>query len=544
MVVRVGRFREGTMDVVKYLHENIEKCTKKRIYFNDGKKCEKSKTGLAKHIASMFGEIFNEIKEDAEKGPQFVEDKIRKNFSEILSPFVKEFNLPTISEGGATSEAWKYSKEHLAKLVPVANIEGTDKKNIFYMMDSEENRYSPVSYASWEQLHDPDYVKALKQSALPVITRYLPNRTESILPMDTESEGLAQKFNCLNTYIPPAFKLNPIENPNVPDMLMEFLHRLFVNDGCFDFMMESIWYVLNDRLQVIPVLNGGTGIGKGLFTEILLSGLVGGSNSIIAPISWDKSGFNAWLRNKQLIIFDEAKIISHGTDANVDILKRLMNDSLNIERKGIDADTLVQNHASFFITSNNGAKRFKLELDNRRFSPVDVTTEKVEWVYKKKQRDELVAMLFDKEILANFYWYIQNEWSPKVRKNDRTPHTILKCESLYKFQYESLEIWQRAIVDTILNGESNSYTYAEVNANYRKIYTQVTGKETNSKRTIELADAKDFVQSYKHHGDDKTMGHFEVGPDDLPVLKVNEQYFNENSNDGFSEVGGDGLSLL
>ena len=92
---------------------------------------------------------------------------------------------------------------------------------------------------------------------------------------------------------------------------------------------------------------------------------IGETNHVMAPVGWDKSYFNSWLGENQLILFDEAKVKTDGHNENVNKLKRIINDSQNIEKKGKDADKTQQNFASFFITQNNGTKNFKLEMDNR-----------------------------------------------------------------------------------------------------------------------------------------------------------------------------------
>ena len=114
----------------------------------------------------------------------------------------------------------------------------------------------------------------------------------------------------------------------------------------------------------------------------------------------------------------------------------------------------------------------------------------------------------------------------------------MQCESLYKFQFESLNLWQLGIVELILTKELDRYTFAQVNAKYREIYEKVTGKETNSKRVMDLADAKDFLQSYKHWGDKEPMGHFE-DTNKGPELVVKEKY--KSGNAGYREVTLDDL---
>lgn len=524
------------MTVVEYIRSRIDRFTDKRIKFIDGSNCPKSAGDLVKWSQKNFTSFFKDgdIREEASKGPDHIESEIIKGFKEIIKGRV--YDIPTFVEDEEELVPQEKTDKYLEGLVPVIDTEARDKKNMFLMIDTNRgNRISPTSYISWEIGQESEYVKVVISQARQVRLRYLPTTTKSFLfPKEGDID-----IQVLNTYYPPKHRLEKISKPVIPRIISDFLRELFVSKECFEFMMCSVWYMLNDRLQVIPVLNGGTGIGKGLFTEYLLGGLVGEGNSILAPASWDKSGFNAWLLKKQLIVFDEAKIISSGPDANVDYLKRLMNDSLNVERKGIDADKLTENHASFFITSNNGAKRFRLELDNRRFSPIDVTDRKVEAIYNKKDRGYLVELLQDEDVIANIYWEIQLNWNPNKRCPERTPHTIHQCEALYKFQYESLNIWQTAIAELILSREEDEYGFGEINAQYRKVYTQVTGKETNSKRSVNKADVKDFLQSYRYYGSDKPMGHVRQAKDGEMFIVAAEQYKSQHS--GYKEVGLDAL---
>lgn len=498
--------------------------------FKDGSRCGKSLGDLTKWVKSSYVDFCEDVdvKEEALKGPQHFIKEVEKGYKEITRG--KVFDIPVIEKEEISD---KDVLTYLNSLVPVINAEAADKRNTFLMVESTgQNRVSSVTYTSWSAGQNPEYVKAITSNARYVVLKYYPTDIRSFIPFKQGNVPL----NILNTYLPPKHRLDKIEVPKIPKLVVEYLKRLFVNKECYEFMMESIWYILNSRLQVIPVLNGGTGIGKGLFTEHLLGNLVGQGNAILAPKSWDKSGFNAWLLNKQLIVFDEAKIISNGPDANVDYLKRLMNDSLNVERKGVDADKLTENHASFFITSNNGAKRFKLELDNRRFAPVDVTDQKIERIYKSEEIEELVKLIDSPDVVANIYWEIQHNWSPEKRVGKRTPYTILQCEALYRFQYESLDIWQRAITELILSKESDEYMGGEINAQYRKVYTRITGRETNSKRAINKVDIKDFLQSYRHYEDKEPMGYVKDDDSDGEmVVAVAKKY--KAKHGSFKEVG-------
>lgn len=524
---------DNNLSILDFIRSKIEKTTDKKIRFYSGEACNKDKGGLNKWVRDNFIAFLEDgdIKKEAQKGLTYFQKEVETCFREIIKKEkieVKELEM----EGEEEIMPLSYEEKYLNNLVPVINDETKDPKSLFLMVDTaDNNRISKTSFLSWKTGRSKEEVAAATNMARRVKLKYLPTTTSSFM---VKQEPNGEKYQVLNIYYPPRHRVAKIIKPVVPQMVTDFLKNLFLNEECYKYMMCSIWYVLNDRLQIIPVLNGGTGVGKGLFAEHLLSKLVGRNNAILAPTSWDKSGFNAWLSNKQLIVFDEAKIISRGKDSNVDIIKRIMNDTLNVEKKGIDADKLTDNHASMFITSNNGSKRFTLEIDNRRFAPVDLTTDKVNNLYSKKDREALVDLLQDDEVIANFYWDIIYNWNPKIVDPQRTPHTILQCESLFKFQFESLDLWQRGIAELLISKESSTYNFAQVNASYRKVYTRITGKDTNTKRSIELSDARDFIQSYRHYGDTEPMGYFETGSDGLPVLKPNDKY--ESENKGYNEV--------
>jgi len=274
-------------------------------------------------------------------------------------------------------------------------------------------------------------------------------------------------------------------------------------------------------------MNGRTGIGKGLFTESIIFNLVGKENAVIAPASWDKSSFNAWMLNKQFILMDEVKVQVHGHESNINYLKRINNDVQNIEKKGIDADKVSQNYASFFITSNNGTKNFKLEEDNRRFAPVDLTKDKFVNKYTEEEQKKILQYVKDEDVIAQLYWYIQQNHNPNKTNPKRTPLSILQCPTYFDFKYESLSMWQKVIVDEILTKDRASYSRSYLKQQYKTFSKEVTATEkrfTATKQQIE-----NFLFDYRHRGDKTPMGTVEFDTEGEMVVLPAKRYISKKA---------------
>jgi hypothetical protein len=390
----------------------------------------------------------------------------------------------------------KEKKLDPSEFVPVRVYDAKATKEYKRLLNKNHD-LTPMEFDNWMEYMQYDK-KDLKDIYMPlVMLQYDPHRVDRLFKVETpEGEALG-----VNRYKPPQHRFTEIEKPVVNPKILQYLHHLFPKEEAFNFMMESLWYVLNDRLQVYIVLNGKTGVGKGIFVENLVKAMVGEDNYQTAPATWAKSGFNVWLQDKQVILFDEAKIQTEGNEENVNLLKRIINETQAIERKGVDVEGNVKNHASFFICSNNDTKNFRLEEDNRRFSPIDITDIKLRDVIGKEGIDELIKILKDPEEIGNFYWWIQKEWAPK-KGSKRDATTVFKGDKYREFQINSLKNWKCFLVETITSGDFGELTWERANGDYNEWRLDNDTSEIDSERRFRFNgkphEVEIFIKSFRY----------------------------------------------
>lgn len=177
-----------------------------------------------------------------------------------------------------------------------------------------------------------------------------------------------------NSYSIPNWKLDwwkgrevPIEH-ELPEIYQRFFNHLF--DGSAD----SINYVLDWIATSITSRNlcylatiARPGIGKGVFSKIL-KGLHGSLNFVDKGGKSLASNFNGDMQGKTLIYINEFEDLKAETWEKV---KRFIDDTIDIERKGIDRE-FVRNHASYYFSSNH-IDALQIDEHDRRFSILDLT---------------------------------------------------------------------------------------------------------------------------------------------------------------------------
>jgi len=493
-------------EISRAMIKKADKVTKKFICFDDGKKVERTEREVEGYILQNFVDLLKGV-----ENPEAINITNIESLAKESAKQVKEIAY-TIRTGrdyfDIQSAEMPFSERGTELNCGNVNIfidMNADSPQRAYYITDINYRYMPLAsyYGLQTTLNKYDLEEILDRKISGQII-YDPRTSKPLLDFSEYTDDpRLQGYMALNIYCPPEHRLHPIVKPKVDPLLLRFIKHLFVTPECFQFMMESLWYVLNERLQIIIVMNGGTGIGKSLFSEKLITELVGKPNARQVPKGWSKSNFNAWMDRAQYLYFDEAKINAHN-DEETGYLKKLTNDYNNIEKKGVDAVNITRNFASFFVTSNNGTKNFTMELDNRRFCPVDVTETKLVAEFSPQEVSKIVELVEDPDAVANFYWWIQNEWDPAKTNPNRTPLTLLECETLYYFRYESLSIWQKVIVDMATSGKVAEILYSEAVDEYR----DRKGRDSKVRWNVKWSSIVEFLKIYRHRDMKVPIGEF------------------------------------
>lgn len=276
-------------------------------------------------------------------------------------------------------------------------------------------------------------------------------------PLTKSIEGGEQ----LNLYQPPAWKKDSYfkhtELPPAPSALPSLYERYFTHltagdAGSMTYLLDWLSNSLRGRNFTILTAIGEPGIGKGVLGEIM-SGLVGQSNFSRVRDSIFKKQFNGPLRFKQIIYVDEVAIT---TNEEADRVKDVVNERLEIERKGKDAEE-TDNHASFYLTSNR-MDAVKIESSDRRFSIIQLTdtpllkvfpARDIQELSKPANLQELALYLNSRTITSNLMKPFRSERFDDVLEAGLSEWELYLAESFFPSKEVGSEIPMTMISDDL-----------------------------------------------------------------------------------------------
>lgn len=216
-----------------------------------------------------------------------------------------------------------------------------------------------------------------------------------------------------NTYSPPKWQQDwfytkgeefPTKVNNIPPLYEKFLKHLVGNGkdskASYDYIVKWLANGLKRKNYCILTTIGKQGIGKGVLGGIMRQ-LFGDKNYYEGSDRMFKGTFNSQIADKRLVYCDEITIKEREDE---DRLKLVVNDTVEIEKKGVDAKT-IKNYASFYISSNH-MDSITLTADDRRFSIVDLTDTKLLEIMTP---EEIRSLLEPENVenLACYLWHVE-----------------------------------------------------------------------------------------------------------------------------------------
>jgi len=365
-------------------------------------------------------------------------------------------------------------------LIPFISIENA-KLMMFYNKNTGE--ILPLDYQTYERTEDKDHRTPLVRA----IIKFNPYRPETIYVSESD---YGKECTHINTFKRPEWQLprellheERKEFCKLPTIIDSFMRHLFPDDNCRDYVYDWLHYALAKRCETYLVLNGAKGIGKGIFTDHLCRSLLGKENFVIAPPGALESNFNAILKDKRMIAFDEFRI---DDEDKINKLKRYINRDQTIEHKGVDIGKTIETFNSFIISSNSLAD-MRISWDDRRFSVLDICDTKLNEVWTKEQIENLIEELepTSKTMQEFGYWLL-------YRSSRDNEFAVYKGKHFYKLCYSSLPEWSRVVIDEILGAKSDSVDDAQLKLAYKE--SNPMGKFPNPHKV------EDFLKNYKHEG--------------------------------------------
>lgn len=165
----------------------------------------------------------------------------------------------------------------------------------------------------------------------------------------------------------------------VPCLIKMFLEHIFVvwanNDvDTYTFIINWLQWIIkypNKQTEVIIVILGRQGCGKGIVAEWLLKNFFGGPISVKTnALEKFTQQFNSLAFGKVFTVVDEGQPDSNKSQANFDMLKSLITDpTQTVEMKGVDCKQAINFNNFMYLTNHNNS--FKVEEDDRRVAVLE-----------------------------------------------------------------------------------------------------------------------------------------------------------------------------
>lgn len=221
-----------------------------------------------------------------------------------------------------------------------------------------------------------------------------------------------QKYNLFN---PPFwmadyfFEGTEIPKSEMPEVYDRYLKHFTNNHAeSYEYVLDWMANSLRRRNQCILTAIGNQGTGKGVLGEIMRRLWCPDSNfkNHMADNFDGKKGsdfkkeFNGFLENKKVFYIDEITINNIDQE---DRVKVLVNDFIDIEKKGEDSKT-IQNYASIYCSSNS-MNAIRLRADDRRFSVLEMSSDNLNTIFTDKEIKMKIFSAENIKALGQYLWH-------------------------------------------------------------------------------------------------------------------------------------------
>jgi len=336
----------------------------------------------------------------------------------------------------------------------------TGKKILF---DLDSAQCTPLDVDTWKALlpRDPELRRAILSTSINGLIRYNPYNNSSTQEVPFQGQTVYE----VNSHITPMWRREGSSNSSLPPFVEAFMEHLIPDEECRAFVWNWMYLMLTSRCQTFLTLNSVMGTGKGRLAEIMKY-LVGLPNYAEASQGFMDSGnkFNSVFRDKRCFVLDETAI----TEKNKRVLKLIINNHVNFESKGVDADELSPNYASMCIT-NNYDYNVHLDKNDRRFSVPELADTPLLKSFTQDEIDEFTLSLetdvsYQRQIGR---FILGRSYNPDPKW---TEFTAWKKKKFYYLVENSLKEWQKFVKDRIESKVSDKYFLDDLTMEYRDTY--------------------------------------------------------------------------
>lgn len=319
--------------------------------------------------------------------------------------------------------------EKLVRSRLIYNVD--DTSDIVFVFDETSNKYETFDMSVVAKLFPKDAIPMIRARTTAAKISYEPFNSEVFTLADT-SKG--ETFHKFNVYSHPEWrKAQPQDVQEIPELYKRFFKHLVKEDeASYEYILDWLANALTNRnLTVLCAIASEEGTGKGVFGAIM-SHLVGADNFNKVRDEIFKNKFNSGLRNKRIVHVDEIRLRS---DEEMNRFKDIINNSIEIERKGKDAESVL-NYASFYLSSNN-IDAIRPSASDRRFSIIEMSETKLIKVFSKEEINKLTSGY----MIGELGWHLLN----REIKNDM--YMPFKSAQYENIKDASLAPWQEYMLD-------------------------------------------------------------------------------------------------
>lgn len=304
---------------------------------------------------------------------------------------------PTLLEKAVEGICKEYPDyEQIQKIMKAKHVRNIqDERSPVYLLDPQ-NRVTKISNKALGMIVSPKLSFGAQQYHCKF--DYFPHTPERLVKVEGEW--------VYNTYEPPVWQEQhfyskgkiPIKKSKLPEAYEQYLMHLVANDkDSFEYVLDWLANAIQHRNYCVLTTVGQQGIGKGVLGDIM-SNLFGEKNYEYVEKRAVAGQFNGFIKNKRLVYCDELQLV---TKAEENRFKALINDKVQIEQKGMEAETCI-NYASIYVSSNN-FDFAKLTADDRRFSIINLTDDKL---MEKFNVDFIASLSNDVKNIKQFGEYL------------------------------------------------------------------------------------------------------------------------------------------
>lgn len=312
------------------------------------------------------------------------------------------------------------------------------------------------------------------------------------------------EVNCLNTYVPPKWMSYKGDLPDkLPNTFVKLINHLFPIKLEREYFFDWLYKSLFKRSFVYLVLCGAPGIGKNRL-KIVMRALHGHTNTVDGKKSTITERFNSQLAESTLAWFDEL----HYNQDMENFMKEVQNDTMSIERKGVDATRATRLYASS-VVSNNRPRDNYISFESRKFVPLSLGSKRLEQTMSPEEIDSLTNKVENESSPSFDIKYIAQigRWVQKNGHSGKWPNSEYRGPMFYKLAHTSMSRWQKKAA-MILFEPTQSLENKIEGDKYSWSAVEDVSRKKNGDRSLDFPDystVKSFFDSFLNGDGEKSF---------------------------------------